>query len=236
MAEGSQTPRMPEGSQPAAREGDEQRRGRRGRRDRHRERRPDQGAGPRPQLTGLPADAFEQDHAAGEAAPFPAKAPDVAELRRLEREMHLAQMRAEAQAREDAARQEREARGEVAGQARDADEAVKREPVPAAALPVEPKPAAMHSMEPRPEPTQPVAQRPAPAQSVQPRPVATPAETPRVDTREMLESAGLQMVETRADKAPVTPPAEEPVQLGRPRRERPRPAGEEPLVQVETKN
>lgn len=51
----------------------------------------------------------------------------------------------------------------------------------------------------------------------------------------MLESAGLQMVETRADKAPATPPAEEPMQLGRPRRERPRTAGEEQLVQVETK-
>jgi hypothetical protein len=66
--------------------------------------------------------------------------------------------------------------------------------------------------------------------------VATPPEAPRVDTREMLESAGLQMVETRADKVPSAPPVEEPVQLGRPRRERPRPAGEEQLVQVETKN
>jgi len=52
----------------------------------------------------------------------------------------------------------------------------------------------------------------------------------------MLESAGLQMVETRSDRA--SPPAqpEESVPLGRPRRERPHTAGEEQLVQVETKH
>jgi hypothetical protein len=173
----------------------------------------------------LPADAFEQDHAAGEVPPFLAKAPDVEELRKREREMHLAQMRAEAQAREDTARQEREARGEAASQQRDADEIAKAEPAPMMPRPAEPRAA-----------TAPVETRPAPAQPVQPRPVATPPEAPRVDTREMLDSAGLLMVETRADKAPSAAPAEEPVQLGRPRRERPRPAGEEQLVQVETKN
>jgi hypothetical protein len=51
----------------------------------------------------------------------------------------------------------------------------------------------------------------------------------------MLESAGLQMVETRADRVPAAPVAEEPVQLGRPRRERPRQAADEQLVQIETK-
>jgi ribonuclease E len=208
-------PRTAEGAQPAAREGDEQRRGRRGRRDRHRERRPDQGAGPRPQFTGLPADAFEQDQVAGEVPTFLAKTPDVEELRKREREMHLAQMRAEAQAREDAARQEREAHGESARQERGADEAVNTE-APAAQQPMEPRPAAM----------QPVEQEPA---------VARP-EAPRVGTREMLEGAGLQMVETRPDRVPAAPPAEEPAQLGRPRRERQRPAGEEQLVQVETKH
>jgi hypothetical protein len=173
----------------------------------------------------LPADAFEQDHAAGEVPPFLAKAPDVEELRKREREMHLAQMRAEAQAREDTARQEREARGEAAGQEREAGEAVKAEPAPMIPRPVEPMAT-----------TAPAETRPAPVQPAQPRPVATTPEAPRVDTREMLESAGLQMVETRADKAPATPPAEEPVQLGRPRRERPRSSGEEQLVQIETKN
>jgi len=60
----------------------------------------------------------------------------------------------------------------------------------------------------------------------------------RVDPKVILESAGLQMVETRPDK--VQPPATEaePAQLGRARRERPaaaQPAVEE-LVQVETRN
>lgn len=216
---------MAEGPQPAGREGDEQRRGRRGRRDRHRERRPDQQAGARAQLTGLPADAFEQDHAAGEAPPFPAKTPDVAELRRLEREMHLAQMRAEAQAREDAARQERAARGEAPAQAREAPEVVRTEPALAEQASAEPKPAVVPSPEPR----------PAPAQAAQPRAAASEPQAPRVDQRELLESAGLQMVETRADRVSTPVQAEEATPLGRPRRERSRAAAEEPLVQIETK-
>jgi hypothetical protein len=74
------------------------------------------------------------------------------------------------------------------------------------------------------------------AQPVEAKPAVTQREAPRVDTREMLESAGLQMVETRSDRA--SPPAqpEESVPLGRPRRERPHTAGEEQLVQVETKH
>jgi len=44
------------------------------------------------------------------------------------------------------------------------------------------------------------------------------------------------MIETdRSKSAPVAPVAEEPVQLGRPRREKPKPAQEEELQQVETK-
>jgi len=69
---------------------------------------------------------------------------------------------------------------------------------------------------------------------------AAPAPQPvvsKVDAREALASAGLQMVETRADRVPAAPPEPEAVPLGRPRRERPRPTTEEePLVQVETKN
>jgi len=217
MPQGQPQPPRAEGQQPGGREGEEQRRGRRGRRDRHRERRPDQGGAPRPQYTGLPADAYEQDKAAGETPAFPARAPDVEELRKREREMHRAQMRAEAQAREDAARREREARGEQPAAERAAVEAAPQaEPVAVAA---------QQAAEPRPAMTQAVEARPAP----QP-------EAPRVDTRAMLEGAGLQMVETRSDRAPATPPAEEPVQLGRPRRERPRAAAEEQLVQVETKH
>jgi hypothetical protein len=59
-------------------------------------------------------------------------------------------------------------------------------------------------------------------------------EAPRIDPKEYLQSAGLQMVETRSGISPASEPAEEPVQLGRPRRERPRTAAEESLVQVET--
>jgi len=219
-----QAPRIGEGAQPAGREGDEQRRGRRGRRDRHRERRPDQAAA-RPQLAGLPADAFEQEHGAGEVPPFLAKTPDVEELRKREREMHRAQMRAEAQARDEAARREREARGEPARQEPDAGEAVKTE-----------APAMQQHVEPGPAVTLPVEPKPMAAQPVEAKPAVTRPEAPRVDTREMLESAGLQMVETRSDRA--SPPAqpEESVPLGRPRRERPHTAGEEQLVQVETKH
>jgi ribonuclease E len=229
-----QAPRIGEGAQPA-REGDEQRRGRRGRRDRHRERRPDQGAGQRPQLTGLPADAFEQDHAAGEVPPFLAKTPDVEELRKREREMHRAQMRAEAQAREEAARREREARGEPARQELEAGEAVKTE-APAIQQHVEPAAAVVQAAEPKPIAIQPVAPKPMTAHAVETKPGVTQPEAPRVDTREMLESAGLQMVETRADRVSPVAQAEESVPLGRPRRERPRPAAEEQLVQVETKH
>jgi ribonuclease E len=217
-AEGQQQPQQPrvEGQQqPGAREGDEQRRGRRGRRDRHRERRPEQGAGQRPQYTGLPADAYEQDKVASEVPAYLARTPDVEELRKREREMHRAQMRAEAQAREEAARREREARGEAAPVERPSAGVVEHEPV---------------AMPPRAAEEKAVAAELAQESQPAPQP-----EAPRVDTHAMLESSGLQMVETRADRAPPTAPAEEPVQLGRPRRERPRPSADEQLVQVETK-
>lgn len=71
---------------------------------------------------------------------------------------------------------------------------------------------------------------------IEPKPVAPQPDAPRVDTREMLESAGLQMVETRSDRVTPAPQPEESVPLGRPRRERPSTAGEEQLVQVETKH
>jgi hypothetical protein len=91
-------------------------------------------------------------------------------------------------------------------------------------------------MEARPAAAQPAEPKPMAPQAVEPKTVAIQPETPRVDTREMLESAGLQMVETRSDRASPAPQPEESVQLGRPRRERTRPAGEEQLVQVETKH
>jgi hypothetical protein len=44
------------------------------------------------------------------------------------------------------------------------------------------------------------------------------------------------MIETDRAKAPVQLATEEPVHLGRPRRERPKPPPDEELKQVETKN
>jgi len=57
-----------------------------------------------------------------------------------------------------------------------------------------------------------------------------------VDPKELLGDSGLVMVETDRSKAAVQPPAEEPQQLGRPRRERPKAeAQDETLEQVETR-
>jgi len=77
-------------------------------------------------------------------------------------------------------------------------------------------------------------EEPVRQEAVRPEPAPTPVPV-RVDPKVILENAGLQMVETNPHKVqpPVSEP--EPLQLGRPRREKPRPAGEEPLVQVETK-
>jgi len=69
-----------------------------------------------------------------------------------------------------------------------------------------------------------------------PRAEAPRAEQPKVDSKALLESSGLVMVETDRSKAPSQPPAEEPQQLGRPRRDRPKePPKDEPLEQVETR-
>jgi hypothetical protein len=93
--------------------------------------------------------------------------------------------------------------------------------------------------EPREEPRQAEAPRPVeqPHQIEQPRPVEAPRPAaPRVDTREVLANAGLQMVET-SSKVSAPLPETEPVKLGRPRRERNVQAPqEESLVQVETRD
>jgi len=61
-------------------------------------------------------------------------------------------------------------------------------------------------------------------------------EEPRIDSKALLESSGLVMIETDRSRAPVAAPTEEPQQLGRPRRERPKNAPqEEELQQVETR-
>lgn len=76
----------------------------------------------------------------------------------------------------------------------------------------------------------------SPDATIPPKPAPKPAPVPRVDADEALRDAGLVMIETDRKKAPEQPVAEEPPQLGRPRRERPRTqAQEEELKQVETK-
>ena len=70
-------------------------------------------------------------------------------------------------------------------------------------------------------------------------PKPAPAPVTRSDPREELSSAGLVMVETDRNKAPIAPLEQEPaVPLGRPRRNRsePQPAAEGALVQVETRS
>jgi hypothetical protein len=89
---------------------------------------------------------------------------------------------------------------------------------------------------PQPQPEREVPESHPPIKPERSAPAAPPA-VARVDSREALESAGLQMVETRSDRVPAAPLEPEAVPPGRPRRERLRPtAEEEPLVQVETKN
>jgi hypothetical protein len=69
-----------------------------------------------------------------------------------------------------------------------------------------------------------------------PRVEAPRYETPRQDPKELLSSAGLQMVETDSSKARAPLPEPEPARLGRPRRERPAAQPSEELVQVETRD
>jgi hypothetical protein len=68
-------------------------------------------------------------------------------------------------------------------------------------------------------------------------PVRAEPVKPKIDSKALLESDGLVMVETdRAKAPPVAPAAEEPQNLGRPRRERAKPqAQDDELKQVETK-
>jgi len=62
-------------------------------------------------------------------------------------------------------------------------------------------------------------------------------EEPKIDSKALLESAGLVMIETDRAKAPPSQPAEaEPQHLGRPRRERAKAqAPDDELVQIETR-
>ena len=133
---------------------------------------------------------------------------------------------------------------EQLGEAGEAEHPMHREPEPETTLP----PVSAQRLEeparavPVQEPTReeaPVAEVQATMRVETPRVEAPRVESPpRVDPKEILSSAGLQMVETDRSKAvrPLSEP--EPVQLGRPRREKPaaEAAAEAELVQVETRN
>lgn len=89
--------------------------------------------------------------------------------------------------------------------------------------------------EPRAQPRQGSREETAPAYEA---PRAEPRPEPRIDPKKILDDSGLVMIETNRAKAPaVQYVPEEPTQVGRPRRERPKPAQpqEDELQQVETK-
>jgi len=97
----------------------------------------------------------------------------------------------------------------------------------------------MHAEPMRAEPVraEPVRTEPVTAEPARPSPVRHEPQQPKIDPKVLLESAGLVMIETDRSKAPVvSAPAEEPLHLGRPRRERSKPqAQDDELQQVETK-
>jgi len=101
-------------------------------------------------------------------------------------------------------------------------------------------PPPVQAQQPAPEPRQPepMHAEPVSAEPVRPSPVRhEPQQQPKIDPKVLLESAGLVMIETDRSKAPAgCVPAEEPLHLGRPRRERSKAqAQEDELQQVETK-
>jgi hypothetical protein len=79
------------------------------------------------------------------------------------------------------------------------------------------------------------ALRLAEAEREEPKREAAIREEPRLDSKALIESSGLVMIETDRSKAHYTPQVEEPQHLGRPRRERPKTTPQEDeLQQVET--
>jgi hypothetical protein len=84
---------------------------------------------------------------------------------------------------------------------------------------------------------EPVRSEPVRSEPVRSAPVRQEPPAPKIDPKVLLESAGLVMIETDRSKAPaVSAPVEEPLHLGRPRRERAKPpAPDDELQQVETK-
>src|SRR5687767_2512424 len=101
-------------------------------------------------------------------------------------------------------------------------------------------PPPIQAQQPTPEARQPepMHAEPVTAEPARAEPVRHEPQAPKIDPKVLLESAGLVMIETDRSKASaVNAPVEEPLHLGRPRRERPKPqaAPDDELQQVETK-
>ena len=101
-------------------------------------------------------------------------------------------------------------------------------------------PPPIQAQQPTPEARQPepMHAEPVTAEPARAEPVRHEPQAPKIDPKVLLESAGLVMIETdRSKAAAVNVPVEEPLHLGRPRRERPKPqaAPDDELQQVETK-
>ena len=95
----------------------------------------------------------------------------------------------------------------------------------------------MKEANPVPAPAESAAPPPAPRIEAPPsRAEAPQPHEPKIDPKELLDSAGLVMIETDRSKATTAPEPEEPQHLGRPRRERPKPGDDGELQQVETKH
>jgi len=100
-------------------------------------------------------------------------------------------------------------------------------PVPMATQPEEPVTAATPAL----PPVETVVHEPAPSPE---QPAPRPAPEP-IDVKEDLSKSGLVMIETDHTKVVESVPEPEPLQLGRPRRERPATSSDEELVQIETR-
>jgi ribonuclease E len=215
-----QQPRGPQGEQngqarPPQQEGEEPRRGRRNRGGRGRGGGADRGDRPERAERAERADRGER--------PQGERRPEQAHTQRPDQSVYAQQLE------EHRLQQQREA-----AMALETEAAVHHEPAPAPAARMEEtvREEAPHVEIPRVE-----------APRVEAPRVETPhvethrAEAPRVDPKEILSSAGLQMVETDRSKARQPAPEPEPLQLGRPRREKPvAQSASDELVQVETRN
>ena len=108
-----------------------------------------------------------------------------------------------------------------------------REHTTQAAVPVQPVSPPAQEENPYEAPVEPRREQPR----LEPRRAEAPPEEPRIDAKQLLNEQGLVMIETDRSRVQVQPQAvEAPQPLGRPRRERPKPAAQdEELQQVETR-